>query len=378
MKTSSANPSSGTQPPLCTIQSWSQDAHLAQVYTGFAMLGKQGSILLRQRCLPFRGPEASKPQHLRNAAATHTLVLVGNTTRLFYDTHDAPEIDEQAAIASDLYFKRSFDPDLIPKPLAAKIRPLGLNYAVYMDGFDRFELQRVIAELRSGREKIALLTRLATRGFDMQAAAQGYRPNVSSMHAAPASADAPRVLFMARAWDPADQPDRSPQQREARAEINEMRARCVLMLRKEFGSAFTGGFKHTPFALEHYPHVLLQNPERASKRAYLALLASHPICVATTGLHGSIGWKFGEYVAFSKAIVSERLVYRVPGDLAAGKHYLEFRTAEECVQAAATLFTNRDLRLSLMQANHEYYTMYLRPDRMLARTVEAALGRALG
>jgi hypothetical protein len=377
MKTSFAGTDSGPHPPRCDIESWSQDAHLAQVYTGFAMLAKDRRITLRQRCLPSKRPEASKPQHLRNAAATHVRAVVNGSIRLYYDTHDAPEIDEQAAAACDLYFKRSFSPEMIPHSLGAKVRPLGLNYAVYPDGFDRFELQRALVGLSSARERIVLLARLSARAFDMRVVSQGYRPTVMAMHAEPRPSDAPRVLFMARAWDPADQPDRERPQQEERAEINETRARCVVMLRKEFGAAFTGGFKHTPYALEHYRHVLLDDPALASKKRYLGLLASHPICVATTGLHGSIGWKLGEYVAFSKAVVSERLSYSVPGNLTAGRHYLEFRTAEECVDAAVTLFKDHELRRTMMRANHEYYEEFLRPDRMIARTLEAAIRRRL-
>lgn len=33
------------------------------------------------------------------------------------------------------------------------------------------------------------------------------------------------------------------------------------------------------------------------------------ICITTTGLHRSIGWKFAEYIAASKAIVTEKLNY---------------------------------------------------------------------
>ncbi len=378
MSQSKINPAARTHPMHCEIQAWSLDWHLAQVYTGFAMLSRDRRIHLRQQYNHGEGPDASKPQHLRNAAATHVRVIVDGSTQLYFDTHDAPEIDEQAAAACDLYFKRSFSPDMIPPPLASKVRPLGLNYAVYLDGFDRFELQRALADLPSAGERTVLLTRLAARAFDMEVVSQGYRPTVKSINAPPRPSDAPRVLFMARAWDPADQPERERSHREERAEINEMRARCVSLLRKEFGASFTGGFKHTPYALEHFRHVLLDDPTLASKRRYIDLLASHSICVATTGLHGSIGWKFGEYIAFSKAVVSERLLYSVPGNLTAGQHYLEFRSAEECVDAAAALFNDEILRRNMMNANHEYYEQYLRPDRMIARTLEAAIGRPVG
>jgi hypothetical protein len=146
---------------------------------------------------------------------------------------------------------------------------------------------------------------------------------------------------------------------------------------KEFGSSFTGGFRHSDYALEHYRHVLVSDARMASKANYLKLLASHPTCIATTGLHGSIGRKFGEYVAFFKAIVSERLGYRVPGDLAEGRNYLGFVTPEEYVEQAVRLFRDSDLRRRMTEANHHYYQEYLGPEHQMIRTQEIARGEGL-
>jgi hypothetical protein len=107
-------------------------------------------------------------------------------------------------------------------------------------------------------------------------------------------------------------------------------------------------------------------------------LRSHPICVATTGLHGSIGWKLGEYVAFSKAIVSEKLVFGVPGDFAPEKHYIEFSSPEGCVEAAVRLVENRDLRARLMSNNAAYYRKYVRPDSLINNALTVALGTSYG
>jgi hypothetical protein len=302
----------------------------------------------------------------------HLRVIVNGSTRIYYDTHDGPEIDEAAADEVDLYLKRSYASAHVPDRLKGKVHPLGLNYAVYQEGVDLFEIRRALAFQPSGQARLKLLARLVGRGFSMKAVTQGYRPTVAKMQAPPCPQDPPRVLFMARAWDPFDQLDRAPQRQEERAAINETRARCVLLLRKEFGPAFSGGFKHTEYALKHYRHVLLEDPARASKRNYVELLAAHPICVATTGLHGSIGWKFAEYVAFSKAIVSERLNYEVPGDMVENRNYLEFRTPEECVEKAVELYRDAERRRAMMEANHHYYLEYLRPDQLILRTLEAA------
>lgn len=95
--------------------------------------------------------------------------------------------------------------------------------------------------------------------------------------------------------------------------------------------------------------------------------------MATTGLHGSIGWKLAEYVAFSKAIVSEQLIYDVPGPFAAGRNYIEFTSPEECLNGALRLIEDMALRKQVMQSNADYYRDYLRPDALVRNALKTAL-----
>jgi hypothetical protein len=76
--------------------------------------------------------------------------------------------------------------------------------------------------------------------------------------------------------------------------------------------------------------MLLPDNRMSDKKTTSGLLRDYPICVATTGLHGSIEWKMAEYIAVSKAIVSEELNYSVSADFARGKNCLDFTTPEEC------------------------------------------------
>ncbi|MBV1906550.1 MAG: hypothetical protein KUG75_10760, partial [Pseudomonadales bacterium] len=99
----------------------------------------------------------------------------------------------------------------------------------------------------------------------------------------------------------------------------------------------------------------------------------YPICVATTGLHQSIGWKFAEYIAFSKAILSETLNFEVPGKLSEGMNFLEFTSAEACVENASILMSDHELRKKLMLNNAIYYHKNMRPDNLILRTILTAL-----
>ena len=61
------------------------------------------------------------------------------------------------------------------------------------------------------------------------------------------------------------------------------------------------------------------------------------ICITTTGLHRSIGWKFAEYIAASKAIVTEKLNYSPGTELKANTNFLEFDTSEELINQVVLL-----------------------------------------
>ena len=76
----------------------------------------------------------------------------------------------------------------------------------------------------------------------------------------------------------------------------------------------------------------------------------------------------------SKAIVSERLHYDVPGDLKEGVNYLGFDSIDECVNKAKILLENKDLRNSMMSENYNYYQVYLQPEVIIWNTIMIAIG----
>ena len=343
----------------CKIVCDSNSPHLSQIYAGFSLLHKAGEIVLSQECRKRNLFDATKPQHLRDAKHAHLLVILNDEIKLYYDFHDSYEIDETAACEVDYYFKRSYAPSRIPNSFRSNILSLGLNYEVYPDSLDSFEQQR-LASFRSQ------LSHPDMRRF---------RPTVEKMHANPSSLSTRGVLFITRAWDPFDHPDRSEEKIAERIGINESRARCIKLLKREFGDSALAGFLHTEYAARHYADILLRDNKISAKGNYIKLLPLYLICVQTTGLHGSIGWKMGEYVAFSRAIVSEKLNYDVPGDFKEGQNFLAFDEPEQCASAVNDLLSDANLRHAMMQANHEYYLNYLKPDVMLRRTLKIALAK---
>ncbi|MDD6464305.1 MAG: glycosyltransferase family 1 protein, partial [Clostridiaceae bacterium] len=108
------------------------------------------------------------------------------------------------------------------------------------------------------------------------------------------------------------------------------------------------------------------------KNDYLETMKGSDICIGSTGLHGSIGWKTGEYVAASRAIINEKFNYEVTGDFEIGKNYFDFDSVDGCMAHVEKLFSDPDLVYQIKVNNRNYYQNYLRPDVQAANSLKAA------
>jgi hypothetical protein len=351
----------------CELIAYADGEHVQQIYTGFCLLHRRGVLNVKQTipadCLLNKtDPDRWVPYRFSNVK-----VIVGNRTSVCYDMHDWSWIDPALLAEVDFYFKRSFDSEYVAQLRERhKVFPLGLNYPVFCAGPDGFRLQR--SAFYAGRTRIkAVLKALYVDRFVASASER-----LNHLESYPDFAAEPRVLFMAKAWDTARIPDRT--QKEAVEVLNDTRAQCVRRLRKELGRRFFGGLAHDAYSASRFKDALLPDARLADKRQYIEILRHHPICVATTGLNGSTGWKFGEYVALAKAIVTEPLRDVLPGNLAAGTHYLQFNTPDEVAAAAVRLVEDRDVRCAMMMNNYRYYRAFLRPDVLVLNSLAIVVG----
>lgn len=354
----------------CTMYAYSTSPHVSQLYTGFSLLAANGTIRLTQKLCNYshKGKELlkkSKPEDLIGL-----FVVLNDNKVLFYDTSDSAELRSDALEVADAYFKRSYMSAAISDRHKFHVYPLGLNYELYTGKLNWKEVSRFLFRKsvvnNFPRELVKRIAELGSLSF---------LPTTYNTCSPPLLSQEPRVLFMARAWDPEDEPPGlSVEKKVERLQINEMRARCIEQLKKELGPNFYGGFADTKYANETYKHLLLESALISRKRNYLSLLQRYPICIATTGLHGSIGWKLAEYVAFSKSIVSERLKYVVPYGFEAQRNYLEFDTPGTCVSQTMKLVEDAQCRRQMMENNWQYYNEHLMPDKLVLRTLNIANG----
>jgi hypothetical protein len=356
----------------CRLLYQSVSPHLQQLYTGFHLLQRSGFVRLSQhiRRTPVR--YLNDAPHLRDACHAHLDAVVDGKVRLHFDTHDAHEIALGELEDCDFYFKRSYLPaaaESLPVQQRRKILPLGLNYRVLPDAADIFAIRRALSMTGLSRASLSTFKQALDTGNRF-----GFQPRLSQMESAPDPQAAPNVLFLVAAYDPYDDPSRSQEKIDDRIHINETRASCIRLLQEALGPRFTGGFGRSPFTLERYADLVVPS-EETSQEGYLQTLRSFPICVASTGLHGSTGWKLAEYIAFARAVLSEPLVYDLPGSFASGSNYVEFTSPEECVDGAVRLIEDSVLRRQIMRNNAAYYRDYLRPDALVRNALTRALGQ---
>jgi hypothetical protein len=332
------------------LETYSANQQLQLLFTGLSMLAKQGAIRLSQTTL--------HTDEVRKWNSVCRLRVGGRT--IVVDMRDIHELFPNVLDECDACSKRSYQ--IGGYPGTDKVFPFGLNFALYPPGPDLSMLAR--RGLRRASSPLSTFV----RAFALdRLIGRPATPRVSRDRPEPArlDPDVPAVVFFARTWDPAEVEPAGARDRQA---VNDHRAACIRALRRALGPRFLGGLRPDRYAAEHYPDCLAPT-RHTDKHRYLRIAPRIPIGVATTGLAGSIGWKFGEYVRFARAIVTDPLQSEVPGPFADGANYVSFRTIDECVEACVALIEQPDRVARMSEANAGYFDEYVRPDRAVSRVL---------
>lgn len=339
-----------------TLIASSQASHLQQIYTGFAALARAGLIHLR-----LNRPDGAKEP---DPGPFKCIAVVNGGRRIAYDLKDNHLADLALLNRVDAYYKRSYSCPRqgLSSAEAGKIHPLGLNYEVYPDHVD---VRGAVHQwcCRSGMKR----ARGLLRPLKLM---PKFVPRQTTFEPSPGDRTDPFVVFITRVWDPENFHPHANSDAHDRHSVNEMRAACISALRQHFGQRTIAGLIQSDYAARHYPHLQIANAKLTMKASFQKILRRAAVCVTTTGLHRSIGWKMGEYVALGKAIVSEPMSCDLPGDFRADQNYLAFDSPDQCVAQADRLLTATDQMTEMMQANRAYYQDCLRPDRLILNTLK--------
>jgi hypothetical protein len=325
--------------------------HSSQIYTGFGLLENQGLVKLS-----FEKGRAYRP--LRGIVCAEF-----DNCRVVYDMGDNPEtIMQEYYHDADFYFKRMAQQSLMSQ--YSKLIPLGLNYGVFhsSDHFMHrsFLMKEKVAFARALLNKYTILSGIS----GIKSASSNSR--LDMMQALPNPLQKPKVIFASRLWNQFT-PDQN--KNTERNFINNQRIEIVRLMKKEFGENFIGGIVEDSFSKKVCPESVLPRNTFTEKGSYNKHLLKCSIGIATPGLETSVGYKFAEYIAFSKAIVTTPVNAVVPGNLQEGKNYSMYNNPEECLRQVDVLMNDQQFRKEMMENNFAYYQQYLRPDKLVWNTI---------
>lgn len=348
---------------ICKIRTTGAHTHTDQIMAGLEVLEKQNIIKLEFEIVK------DKKDYIPEGMLE---VIINNKLRILYDLNDGydnrlkqnesyEEFYNKLLVKYDICFKRSFSSEYNSKLINKnKIYPLGLNYGV----------KPAVNKIEG-----SILENVLDKNFNTIAKrVMGYNKKflIESFEYPPMVTDNPKVLFMARLWEPSHHNKHKSQEREY---INQTRIACMRSCKEELKDNFIGGFQSSKYAEEICPELIIRDKKITQRANYIKIMKQSSICIATMGLHESIGWKFAEYIAASKAIVSEKLHYELPGEILKDINYIEFSNPNECISSIRKLLENKNYLYQMQKANYEYYHKYVRPDRLVLNSILLAINK---
>ncbi len=329
------------------VQLYCHIPHISQILCGFNELDKSGEYsVVFEDC-------SDEAQRIYTDMSILRVLYKGKV--IIYDLMDGyigPSMITDLLENCDFYFKRSFSDSQNEQfgELKSKMFPLGFNYHLTYrgnplnDGF----VKRFI-KLFLKRESFNPFTQ---KRFECE-------PKYKDKDI--------KILFLTRLWDPKECVHEN--YIEERKKINAERIAIIRALREKYGDNAVAGLNDSPLSRELAPDLIVSN-KYTKRNNYLELMKNSDICIASTGLHGSIGWKTAEYVAAGKAIVSEPFNYKVTGDFVPDENYLEFSGIDQCLDAVDRLVSSPEKLYEMKKKNHEYYRRYLDPCELVKRSLE--------
>lgn len=353
--------------------------HISQIIAGYKMLADRGMIRI-EKAVPYRDFRADgNYEHSGIVEVSFKDAVIAYDLADGYQSIHRKDVFDRQMDRLDFYFKRSFDPAFHAQMRnKSKILPLGLNYLCTCKGnpYDRF--------YRNGKPTLSELRRFAAHVHVGDKNKFFYTQFESNER----QYDSYNLLFLTRIWNAGGvnvqamqklYPYFSDAQAQEEAEkwratqylATKSRIEYVKALRAHFGKTVIAGIMKDDFSERICPD-LIADPALTDRGRYLETVKQNFICITSEGLHHSIGWKFGEFVAAGKAIITEPLYYEVPFDFYENQNYLVYRDADSLIRQCEFLL-NHVSEVHRMEAqNREYYRQHLRPDMLIYDTLKTA------
>ncbi|GFD90320.1 hypothetical protein KUL152_25460 [Tenacibaculum sp. KUL152] len=329
--------------------------HLQQLFTGLEFNAREGHISLTY--------DYSAARHYKASIMIHV-----DNVKVYIDCSDSPEMHALEYEKCDIYFKRTLRST--DANSYGKVRPFGLYFEVYPSFYSSLTLKRFFSFSGKG---VKNKCKSALKAFDIDNKL-GFIPREDCFHKVQNDCEKNstfKVLFYVRLWNPNGDKEfaLSESEKRDREVINASRLKIIRLLKEKFGENALVGVMDDEFARKVAPELII-NESLTSKKQYLNQVLESSVCIATTGLHSSIGAKFAEYISLGKAIVSESFDYCLPGKIEESINYLEFDSPEKCVRQVERLFESPDELMKMKEANSKYAKEFLQCNKIVSRLID--------
>lgn len=367
--------------PVCTIRfnTAAGNTHVSQIVAGYKMLADRKMIKIRKAepCVTFRS-EGNYEHNSIVEVDFEGRIIVYDMADGYQSIHRKDVFDAQLERLS-YYFKRSFDPyfhsEMNNKD---KVRALSLNYLCTCKGnpYDAYRF----TDYSFSDIKSFIINKLNKK-------ANTYDYTIFESNGI--EYDSYNLLFLTRLWDSSGiseegilktYPYFTAQQAREEAEkwkhsldiATKNRIEYIKELKNHFGDRIVTGVSNDGFSRKICPDLIVD--DRITERNnYINMIKQNYVCLTSEGLHHSIGWKFAEYVAAGKAIITEPLFYEVPYGFNEGDNYLVYGDVSSCIKNCELLLSDLGRIHSMEKANRNYYNNHIRPDMLVLDSLKIAL-----
>ena len=308
-------------------------------------------------------PLCDKSQLMRGIAITVQTESL-RKTKVFIDTQDLDNIDEAFYNWADIYAKVNLRQSDASLP---KIMAVGPNFGVRFGGIV-YTLSLGIRNYLCSRNHYPKNVQPSFKEFMHGYFYSLYRRTYIDVYEQDYEEDRGYVFTMNTLW----------YDKITDITTNTLRGYFALYCKKVM-TFFEGGFfyinqktvfdqfpEYTKY-LEKYKDIITH--KRVSLNHYIEKTKRSAFVFSTPSVCGCHGWKFGEYLAIGKAIISTTINHEMPGSFSVGSHYLLANNEEEIGLAIDRLLSDEQLVNSLKMKTKNYYKDYIAPEVVVARII---------
>ena len=367
--------------PKVTLYSTSESGYASMFFGGLQDLSQKGRLRLSYA----HNSALRLPRELEHCALWIKIEwqeTAGIASKLlFIDLQDDAAFPSLELMrASDLYCKRSFEPESIAKlPLdqQSKVLRAPLSYPVrgkYQTVYPRILRALLASDWKSTPFRSVRRTLLAPwreLPFSNLMGLNQLPPRVTDLEQNPTREVQKGVYFRTRLYDLSATNDEVVRQKLSL--LNDSRIELIRTLREALGSAAFAGLYPNSGSAKHCPELVIDLPPGyADADGHLRYSRQFLVNVNSVGVAESNGWKIAEILAAGTCLVTEALAHETINPLQSGVHMEEFATAAECVEKCKQLLEDPARAAQLRVAGHKYFQDKLRPENAVAELLQEA------